>query len=59
MQGSLSVPTYPPPKNFIGDLHESQNPSFLKKTVEFPRIRGESSCLINVNIIIIIIIDHY
>ena len=38
-------PTPPPQKNFIADLHESQDPSFLKKTAEFPRIRGESSCL--------------
>ena len=46
-QQSLSVPTYPPPKKiFIADLHESQDPSFLKKTAAFPQIRGESSCLI-------------
>ena len=38
-------PPTPPKKNFIADLHESQDPSFLKKTAEFPRIRGESSCL--------------
>ena len=40
-------PLTPPKKNFIANLHESQDPSFLKKTAEFPRIRGESSCLFN------------
>ena len=54
-------PTPHPKKNFIADLHEplleliiallvnmrhvAQDPSFLKKTAEFLRIRGESSCL--------------
>ena len=28
-------PPTPPKKNFIADLHESQDPSFLKKTADF------------------------